>query len=220
MALQLQNVEPFQARSSAWWYICHIAWLRQGVFPNPPDTAFKARVNTRILQSDPATVSSTASRTLDDATRNLLRRLGGLPHIRRLSRVAEDPPIPRAYWRHRLAAEASNSATRSSLTARECHRILHRSSWGRFIERTQNAYTSLLAPRALLAVCAIAQENNRGVQLAHLQVIAQRVLQAHPEFMDFDLLSRPPEPISPESSQPDAAVQLGNNRQERRRRRR
>ena len=33
---QLADVTPQQARSSPWWYVCHIAWLRSGVFPDPP----------------------------------------------------------------------------------------------------------------------------------------------------------------------------------------
>ncbi len=172
---QLREVEPQHALSSAWWYICHIAWLRADVFPNPPDIAFNARVNPRILSSDPATMPSTASETLDKATRNLLRRLGGLPHIRRLYRVAEDPPVPRAYWRHRLASDAAAGAPASAgLTADECHRILRLSSWGHFIERSQQTYSSLLSPRALAAVCAAAESSRRGVRDEHLQLIAQR----------------------------------------------
>ena len=96
----------------------------QDVFPNPPDIAFDARVNPRILSSDPVAMPSTASETLDEATRNLLRRLGGLPHIRRLYRVAEDPPIPRAYWRHRLAADVQFPAVATGACGRlRCSRV-------------------------------------------------------------------------------------------------
>lgn len=216
---QLSEVEPQQALSSAWWYVCHIAWLRAGVFPNPPDVAFGARVNPRVLSSDPATISSTASETLDKATRNLLRRLGGLPHIRRIYRVAEDPPIPRAYWRHRLAAEASASApVGASLTADECHRILHLSSWGRFIERSSQTYSSLLSPRALAAVCAAAESSRRGVRDEHLQAVAQRCLQAHPELTDWESLSRAPDPVTAGPTQPGETTPPTNNRRSRRRR--
>ena len=216
---QLSEVEPQQALSSAWWYVCHIAWLRAGVFPNPPDVAFGARVNPRVLSSDPATISSTASETLDKATRNLLRRLGGLPHIRRIYRVAEDPPIPRAYWRHRLAAEASASApVGASLTAEECHRILHLSSWGRFIERSSQTYSSLLSPRALAAVCAAAESSRRGVRDEHLRAVAQRCLQAHPELTDWESLSRAPDPVTAGPTQPGETTPPTNNRRSRRRR--
>lgn len=216
---QLREVEPRQALSSAWWYICHIAWLRAGVFPNPPDVAFGARVNPRLLSSDPADVSGSASETLDKATRNLLRRLGGLPHIRRLYRVAEDPPIPRAYWRHRLAAAAAASApTSASLSAEECHRILRLSSWGHFIERSQQTYSSLLSPRALAAVCAAAESSRKGVRDEHLQVIAQRCLQAHPELTDWEMLSRAPDPVPAGSTQPGESTAPTNNRRGRRRR--
>lgn len=218
---QLREVERQQARSSAWWYICHIAWLRAGTLPNPPDTAFRARVNPRILSSDPQTMSSSASETLDKATRNLLRRLGGLPHIRRFYRVAIDPPISRAYWRYRLAADAAASAPASAnFTTEECHRILHRSSWDHFIERSSRTYSSLLSPRALAAVCAIAESSRRGVRDEHLQAIAQRCLQAHPELTDWDMLSRAPSPVPVEPGQPGASASPNSNRRRRRQRRR
>lgn len=218
---QLREVEPQQALSSAWWYTCHIAWLRAGVFPNPPDVAFGARVNPRVLSSDPATMPSTASETLDKATRNLLRRLGGLPHIRHLYRVAEDPPIPRAYWRHRLAADAAASAPAdANLTAEECHRILRISSWSRFIERSQQTYSSLLSPRALAAVCAAAQSSRKGVRDEHLQAIAQRCLQAHPDLTDWEALSRAPDLVPAAATESEASTPPANNRHGRRRRRR
>lgn len=220
---QLRDVEPRQALSSAWWYICHIAWLKAGTFPNPPDIAFKARVNPGILKSNPVTMPRTASKKLDDATRNLLRRLGGLPHIRHLKGVATDPPISRAYWRHRLAADAAVSAPANiNLTTEECHRILHLSSWGHFIDRSQQTYSSLLSPRALAAVCSIAESSRsrRGVRDEHLQVIARRCLQTHPELADWDTLSRAPDPISPEPEQSETSTQPSNNRQGRRRRKR
>ncbi len=192
VASQLQHIDTQRARSSVWWYICHIVWLEQGVFPNPPDMAFGARVNPRILKSDPEAMPSTASKKLDAATRNLLRRLGGLPHIRHQNRVAEDPPIPRAYWRSRLASDAASNAPVSvGITAQQCHRILRVSPWGRFIESSSNRYSSLLAPRALLAVCSIAQSNKKGVEKEHLQAIARRCLQAHPALMDWETLARP-----------------------------
>ncbi len=204
VASQLQDVDKLQARSSVWWYACHIAWLLQGVFPNPPDTTFNARVNQRILSSDPESMPSKSSRKLDDATRNLLRRLGGLPHIRRHYRVAEDPPIPRAYWRHRLAMDAAASAPASSdLTAKECHRILRQNAWGKLIENSQNQFSSLLAPRALLAVCQVLQINTKGVRKdekmkSNCQLIARRILSSHPELMEWDSLVRAPSPISQE----------------------
>lgn len=216
---QLREVEPQQALSSAWWYICHIAWLRAGVFPNPPDVAFGARVNPRVLLSDPATMPSSASETLDKATRNLLRRLGGLPHIRHLYRVAEDPPIPRAYWRHRLAADAAaNAPASANLTAEECHRILRISSWSRFIERSQQTYSSLLSPRALAAVCAAAQSSRKGVRDEHLQAIAQRCLQAHPELTNWEALSRAPDLVPGGATESEASTPSTNNRRGRRRR--
>ena len=214
---QLLQVPRIEALSSPWWYICHIAWLERGVFPDPPDTTFNARINPRILESNPETIPNSASKKLDDATRNLLRRLGGLPHIRRLYRVAEDPPIPRAYWRCRIAADATASApANSGLTFEKCHALLHSGQWGRFIERTQNAYSSLLSPRSLAAVCMIADSNKKGVRMDHLQVIARRCLQTHPDLADWAYLSRTVVPSSAKSKQTGKDSSTTKNRQARR----
>ncbi len=187
---QLGHVEPQRARSSPWWYICHIAWLQAGVFPDPPDIAFKARINAQILTRTPATMPKDECKELDIATRNLLRRLGGLPHIRRLYRIATDPPISRAYWRHRLASEAARCAPAvAKLTIESCHQILYNSSWDKFIERSQLTYSSILAPRALAAVCAASTNEQKRFNETHLQAVARRALQAHPQLIDWNYLS-------------------------------
>ena len=189
---QLSHIEPHTARSSPWWYICHIAWLQRETFPNPPDATFKARVRKSLLSDNPAKFSTAQSKTLDDATRNLLRWLGGLPHIRRLYRVAEDPPIARAWWRYHIAEIAAESvAADTQLTAEDIHRILHKSQWGRFIERSQRTFSSLLAPRALTAACVVSESSKEALKHDHLQAVARRCLQSHPELMDWDELTRP-----------------------------
>ena len=178
---QLKTVDQIAAASSVWWYICHIAWLQNGVFPDPPHETFKARVNNKTLTTPPASMPSSMSKKLDDATRNLLRRLGGLPYIRRQYRVATDPPIACAYWRYKLAEEAAASAEpAASLTTKTCHEILHRGSWGWFIDRSQQSYSSVLEPRAIAAICAMAQHTRKGIHADHIQTVAQRSLYAHP----------------------------------------
>ncbi len=189
---QLSHIEPHTARSSPWWYFCHIAWLQRGTFPNPPDATFRVRVRKSLLSDNPTKFSTTQSKTLDDATRNLLRWLGGLPHIRRLYRVAEDPPIARAWWRYHIAEIAAESvATDTQLTAEDIHRILHKSQWGRFIERSQRTFSSLLAPQALAAACVVSESGKEPLNLDHLQAVARRCLQSHPELMDWGELTRP-----------------------------
>ena len=122
---QLAGVLPIQAISSPWWYVCHAAWLRADVFPDPPDSTFKARVGQAMFGQPADRMNLGDKRRLDAATRNLLRGLGGLPHIRRVKAVATDPPIARAYWRSRLASEAAAHAPgESELTAVICHELL------------------------------------------------------------------------------------------------
>ena len=219
---QLANVTPQQARSSPWWYVCHIAWLRSGVFPDPPDTTFKARVNPKLTASNRATMPASASKNLDEATRQLLRRLGGLPHIRRSRGVATDPPIARAYWRHRLATEAAVAASDGAgISVEGIHQILHRSSWGRFMDRSRDTYSSLLSPRALAAVCVVAASSGKGaIRDDHLQVIARRCLSAHPDLTDWDSLTRAPEPTPTDSAHPNGSTPPRSNRNRQRRSRR
>lgn len=195
---QLAEVLPSQAISSPWWYACHTAWLQNDVFPDPPDSTFKARVGQATLRQPAARTSIQDRKLLDDATRQLLRGLGGLPHIRRVKSVATDPPIARAYWRWRLAVKAAAHAPpEAELTADMCHDILHRSSWTKFIEGSQKKYSAVLAPRALAAVCAIAQADQRTIREPHIQTIARRCLQAHPDLIDWPILTHMP--VTPET---------------------
>ena len=190
--LEQAHITRQQARSSTWWYICHVAWLQAGTFPNPPNTTFKARLNDRILSRDVAKMSESDTKKLDEATRNLLRWLGGLPHIRGHRRVAEDPPIARAWWRYRIASDAAASTRGDvTLTVEDFHRTL-RVNWGTFIERSTASFSSLLAPRALAAVCVIANSKGKGgVSVEHCRTVARRCLQSHPELMDWNTLVGP-----------------------------
>ena len=216
---QLDGVSPIQAISSPWWYICHTAWLRTDVFPDPPDSTFKARVGEATLRQPADSVSPKDSEILDRATRNLLRSLGGLPHIRRAKAVATDPPIAKAYWRYRLAAEAAAHAPPASgLTALHCHELLHRSRWVRFIDRSQMKYSAVLAPRALAAVCAMTAGDSKGIREPHIQMVARRCLQAHPDLIDWDILAQVP--VGPETpgakpSSRTATKKRGNKRSRR-----
>ncbi|WP_419924582.1 hypothetical protein [Candidatus Poriferisocius sp.] len=217
---QLSGILPIQAISSPWWYICHAAWLRGGVFPDPPNSTFKARVGQETLEKPADRTSFKEKQTLDTATRNLLRGLGGLPHIRHVKAVATDPPIARAHWRYRLGAEAAaNAPPESGLTAESCHELLHRSSWVQFIDRSQMKYSAVLAPKALAAVCAIAAHDPKGIREYHLQAVARRCLQAHPDLINWQALTQvPEEPETPRAKPPSrkTAKKRGKKRSRRR----
>ena len=216
---QLADVSPIQAISSPWWFICHAAWLRDGVFPDPPDSTFKARVGGEMLGQPADSISLKDRRILDNATRNLLRGLGGLPHIRRVKAVATDPPIARAYWRYRLAAQAAAHAPpESRLTTDSCHELLHRSSWVQFIDRSQMKYSAVLVPRALAAVCAMTTGDSKGIREHHIQAVARRCLHAHPDLIDWYILTQVPlEPETPggKPSPRTATKKRGNKRSRR-----
>lgn len=219
IASQLREIAPRQALSTEWWYVCHTAWLQRGVFPDPPDEAFKARVGRDLLDRTVPNTDSDAAKALDEATRSLLRRLGGLPHIRRGYRVATDPPIARAYWRSRLADRAAEAApAQAGLEAERCQDMLHGAGWGTFVERTQRRFSSTLQPRAMAAVCAIAAEDSGKVTKDHVQTVARRCLNSHPELADWQALTRPPTAMP--SVPPRPRKKRGRNRSRAKRRRR
>ena len=186
---QLTDMNEIDASSAVWWYACHIVWLQNGVFPDPPHETFKARVNNTTLNAPPESLTTRNTKDLDKATRNLLRRLGGLPHVRHAKTVALDPPIARAYWRYKLAEVAASAEPAADLTTETCHRIF-RGGWGLFIDKSQLTFTSVLEPRALAAVCFLAHKNHsKGININDVQHVARNSLYAHPGLADWSALT-------------------------------
>lgn len=102
------------AAQPLFWLLCHLEWIAQG----------------RIDGLDEALTlgGGGGDRTPDQRTRNLLRRTGGLPHVRGAVSVFSDCPMARAWWRCRLAGEAVRAS--NGLADREAaHRALRGAAW-------------------------------------------------------------------------------------------
>lgn len=186
----LNDITPRQAQRAVDWYVWHVAWLEELRFEGRPRELFGAdRVDAaregRQLSGDDLV-------DLDTDIRTLLRRLGGFPQARG-SYPAYDSPVAQAWWRRRLALRASRASegTQQPLTADECH--ISMTGWVEFIDRVPSSYAVVLNARALAAVCRIRRDQPSIRLLDAMRAVAQRCEHQHPEFMDFERLSAPPE---------------------------
>ena len=127
------QVTPNLASQPLFWALCHIAWLEAGLLGERIDTAFLGTIG-----------AGSPEKTQEAATRNLLRRIGGLPHERGKVSVLNDCPIARAWWRGRLG-ETSASAAHGMLDDELAHRVLHASNdaWARLVGDSVRRITAI-----------------------------------------------------------------------------
>ena len=150
------------ASQPAFWTTCHIRWLEQGRFGNDPNAAFSTGV------------AGKREPNLDTRTRDLLRHLGGLPHIRGNVSVFSDCPLSRAWWRRRLAVEAIEHAPAGRLTVNSAHRALHRSNqvWETLVMLSLRRVTAINQPTVRAAIVTYMASQDR-VQPNDIVAIAQ-----------------------------------------------
>ncbi len=105
------------------WTRWHLQWISEGQFGERLDEAFLGTL-----------ANGSEEKTTEAATRNLLRRLGGLPHVRGKVSVLNDCPLSRAWWRGRLALDAAGQCE-GAFDAPIAHRVLHSSNdaWARLV---------------------------------------------------------------------------------------
>ena len=150
------------ASQPAFWTACHIKWLEQGRLGNDPDAAFSTGV------------AGKRQPNLDTRTRDVLRHLGGLPHIRGNVSVFSDCPLSRAWWRRRLAVEAVEHAPAGDLTVDSAHRALHRSNqvWETLVMLSLRRVTAINQPTVRAAIVAYLASQDH-VQPKDVTAIAQ-----------------------------------------------
>ncbi len=132
-------ISPSWASRPAFWLLCHIEWIEQG----------------RLGFHDLAEVllSAPSRPDMDRRIRNLLRRTGGIPHVRGKVSVFSDCTLARAWWRHRLSHEIA-SVTDRGVSAASAHKVLHanRPAWERLIMLSLRRLTVINHPRARAAI--------------------------------------------------------------------
>ena len=131
------------ASMPAYWTGCHILWLEAGRLGDDPVATFSTGS------------SGKRNPNLDKLTRDTLRRLGGLAHIRFTVSAFSDCPLARAYWRRRFATEAAEQS-QGALTVESAHKALHRSRsvWEEVIMVSVRNLTVLNHPKARAALIA------------------------------------------------------------------
>lgn len=177
----LDHVQPRDASQPLQWTRRHLKWIEDG------------RFGERLHEAFLGTLSSGApEKTMEAATRNLLRRLGGLPHVRGKVSVLNDCPLSRAWWRGRLAADAAVHCD-GSFDAETAHRVLHSSNdaWARLVGDSVRRITVMNHDNVRAAVIdqyRNASRDGHAVPAREMQD-AVRLLARHGPILTFGMLS-------------------------------
>ena len=124
---QPQNSEPATRAEAAqvlFWVACSLRWLESGGFGGSPVAMFTKQPLRPLLPRDPAELDPSERLVLDDGTRDVLRGLGGIPHVRSgHTQHLLDCPTARAWWRVEIAEQAAANSD-GALSVAECHEAL------------------------------------------------------------------------------------------------
>ena len=176
----LGTVTPYEASQPLYWTRCHIRWIE--------DEALGVQLESALFG---ALQSGKPMGKEEDAARNLLRRLGGLPHVRGKVSVLNDCPIARAWWRGRIAETAAN-ASHGEIDGETAHHVLHASNdaWSRLVGDSVKRITAInhASVRAAM-ICQYrgASRGTGGVNAYEMQD-AVRLLARHGPPVIFDAL--------------------------------
>ena len=139
------------AATPAFWTLCHARWIANGMFGEDIATVF--------FRNPPEQ---------EARVRNLLRRMGGLHHVRYNVTSFLDCPIAKGWWRWRFATSASSLAREAGrdLALRDAHRVLRSGQlWERLIELSLKQVTAVNSERARSALIAAFSDNSDQVEL-------------------------------------------------------
>lgn len=159
-----RTLTPQLTSQPLYWTLCYIEWLESGQIDDRLSEALLAQTQGGAPESDP-----------ENATRNALRRMGGLPSARGKVSVLSDSCMGRAWWRGFIADEVAEHS-HGELDASTAHEILHASNqaWETLVGRAVKSLTVINHPAARAAiVCQFkgaSRENNKinGRRMDHL----------------------------------------------------
>lgn len=161
LALKLhESLSPAEAAQPAVWTLCHAVWIAEGNFGRNLATVF---------------CEGPKASTVEARTRNFLRKTGGLRRVRGNTSPLVDCQIAAAWWRYRIACEASATAVEegADLTVDAAHQTLRpRDVWENLVTMSLKRVTAVCAPRArAAAVVAFSQHcHDPGEQVTRAQV--------------------------------------------------
>lgn len=182
------QVEPGQAAQPLFWLLCHVEWIGRG------------RIHDLDLVAA-LTLGGRSDRTIDQRTRNFLRRTGGLPHVRYNVTALSDCPLARAWWVRRVAAEAAR-ASKGAIGIEEAHKALHdhRQVWETLALLSVRRVTAINHPSARAAlVAAIADRalTDASEVRAVASALARTALTRSPEHVPWSELRATAERAAP-----------------------
>ena len=159
-------VSVADASTPLFWLICHIDWLEKGFVGGD--------VHATLFGGGGAAGKTDMVELLEAETRNFLRRTGGI-YVRGNVSVLSDCPISRAWWRRRLAREATRYLPASS-DVDAVHRVLHESRpvWEELVMIGLKRFTVVCHERARAAIIARLTELSEAKK-ADVAAAAQRL---------------------------------------------
>ena len=119
-----------EAAQVLFWVACTERWLESGMFEDPPAKMWTQHPFDALTTADPGSLTGDQRLVLDNATRDVLRGMGGIPHVRSAhNHHLLDCPTTRAWWRVEIAKQAAvNSNGALSLDAC-CEVFLQKGCW-------------------------------------------------------------------------------------------
>lgn len=169
------------ASQPLFWTRNHAVWIDQG------------RLGEQLAPALLGALQSGKPMTNDEAaTRNLLRRMGGLPHVRGKVSVIQDCPLSRCWWRGQIA-EGAARASHGELDGETAHRVLHSTNdaWDRFAGDSVKRITVINHASVRAAVICQYRDASRetgGVNPYEMQD-AVRLLARHGPPVIFDAMN-------------------------------
>ena len=168
------------ASQPLFWTRNHAVWIQQGLLGEQLAAALLG-----ALQSGKPMGNDEAG------ARNLLRRLGGLPHVRGKVSVLQDCPLSRCWWRGQIAESAAR-ASHGEIDGETAHRVLHSTNdaWDRFAGDSVKRITAINHASVRAAMICQYREASRemGGVNAHEMQDAVRLLARHGPPVIFDAL--------------------------------
>ena len=144
-----EPVTRADAAQNLFWVVSHVSWLEAEMLPEPPLRAFVySGVGAGLLKAAPTEMSDEQRLDVDSATRDLLRHLGGIPHVHdaTVSHLREDCPSSRAWWRTEAAQQAQR-ASAGGLTFGDCYEVFSVAGlWVAYVRASMTRTAVLAAP--------------------------------------------------------------------------
>ena len=148
VANRLSALSPQEASTPAFWFACHVVWIKQDVFGDLVSTFLE-----NTAGSEPNNEAQ---------VRNFLRRTGGLEQVRGKVSVLTDCPVSAAWWRVRMARSVSDASS-GNLSFADAHSVLHHPTvWTTLTSYAVKQLTAITSPKALAAALAALHANNNG----------------------------------------------------------